>query len=187
MGKKRRKPRLFAFPRHIELTNLGMNGLPEPDLKVVTAALDAFLLVANRRAITPELLTPIVAVAMHPNLVLRGLGTQRLVVMAHYFPEAQTALQDLCNDADSSVRSFAVANLANGPWPQSGHLVRSALEDPNWKVRRAAAQVCSVIAEEDLADAVEARLTVELQPRVQVALANAKQFQRGAETAETEV
>ncbi|MBT3217689.1 MAG: HEAT repeat domain-containing protein [Proteobacteria bacterium] len=178
MSNRRRKPRLFAFSRDTELENLQRLGLRPAEHRVLVQALDAFLDVANSRHLTVENLVPIVAAAMHPSLVVRGIGTQRLVVMSHYFSEAKTALQDLCHDKDATVRAFTVSNLGNAPWPFSLPLINGALNDPEAPVRRAAAKVCSVVATPELRDLVDAHLETEEHEPTRAALAQASRYQR---------
>ena len=178
MANHRRKPRLFAFSRDTELENLQRLGLGPAENRVLVQALDAFLEVANLRSLSVENLVPIVAAAMHPSLVVRGIGAQRLVVMSHYFSEAKTALKDLCRDKDVSVRAFTVSNLGNAPWPFSLPLIEGALGDPQPAVRRAAAKVCAVISAPELRDLVDAHLKTEAHEPTRAALAQASRYQR---------
>lgn len=167
----RRKPRLFAFPREVELAHLQVDGTVDSEvMHHVSAVIDAFAEIANTRSVRPEWLGPIAEAARHPDPAVRGLGLTRLSVLCHYFPEAVEHYAALTRDPDPSVRQFAVTVLANTPPTVVASLLPAALSDRDWGVRKAAATVAGALPLPELRPLFERHLTREADARVRVVL-----------------
>lgn len=178
VARRRTRPRLFAFSRETEHAHLDQLGLGPEERALMERVVAGFQRIVEHRDLSEEWLAPIVEAACADHPVVCGLGMQRLVVMSHYFPRAETALTDVCSDPSVSVRLFAVANLANAPMPFAFPLIARALADSEWTIRKAAATVCTAIAAEELGEIVRQRLAVEHDARVRVVLELAARFQR---------
>lgn len=161
------KPRLFSFGRETELANLAA-WVADPDQRdVLVDVVDAFIEVSRTRRVTDETLEPIVRASCHPAETVRALAITRLVVMAHYFEEALQALVQVAGHTNPQVRLFATSSLANAPEAGQDQLLPGLLVDPDWQVRKAAAQVCGSTGR---LDALRARLPNESDARVRIAL-----------------
>lgn len=161
------KPRLFSFGRETELANLNAWVADEDQRALLVEVVDAFIEVSRTRRVTDETLEPIVRASCHPAESVRALAITRLVVMTHYFEEAQAALVGVAADEDPQVRLFATSSLANAPEPCQDQLLPALLIDPAWQVRKAAAQVCGSTGR---ADALRLRLPQEPDARVKIAI-----------------
>lgn len=177
-----KRPRLFSFSREVELDNLASWVEDPAERDLLIAVIDGFLEVVRTRRLSAEALAPVVAAAGHPSENVRGIGITRLVVLAHYFDEALTALRDLAHHPDEGVRLYACAASANAPPEAVADLVARYLVDPAWEVRKAAANVCTTQRTEALEQLVADRLEHERDARVRVVLALAHRFQLGQRT-----
>jgi HEAT repeat protein len=176
---ERKRPRLFSFGRDIELNNLDSWVEDPSERALLIQVIDAFLEVVRTRKVTPETLAPVVAAAGHPAENVRGVGITRLVVLAHYFPEALDALRDISHHPDDGVRLYACSSLANAPEDALPELLIRYLNDPAWEVRKAAANVCTTQRTGPLDALVRQRLATERDARVKVVLELARRFQAG--------
>ena len=175
----RTKPRLFAFPREVELAHL-QHGIADPRIDgLLTSVVDAFATIARCKAVTPDLLQPFEDAVRCPDPEVRGLGLLRLSVLCHYFPEAVELYATLSRDPDPELRQFAVRVLANTPPEVISALLPVALADPDWSVRKAAATVAGALPLPTLRPIFEDRLGAEVDARVRVVLQLAVEHQAG--------
>lgn len=165
----RSKPRLFAFPREVELAWL-RPGTDGETVRLATRAVDAFAEIARQKSVSGDRLAPLVDAARHPDPQVRGLALTRLSVLCHYFPEAIETYGGLIRDADPEVRRFAVTVLANTPSQAIGALLPLALADGDWNVRKAAATVAGALPLPELKPLFAQHLEDERDARVKVVL-----------------
>lgn len=180
MGRRRRKPRLFSFSREVEIGNFEEVVSDPEERRALEALVDAFLKICEAQAVTPETLMPVARAARHRSPYVRGMGITRLTVLTHYFPEAVAVLEQIARDADEEVRLYGVAALPNTPEEVAVPLVGRALEDPSWKVRKAAGQAAGALPSAELVPALARQLGRETDARVRVPLELALDFQRRA-------
>ncbi len=180
MAKRRRKPRLFSFSREVEIANFEEVVTDPEDRRALEALINAFFAISRTHTLTPETLMPIARAARHPSEYVRGVGITRLTVLTHYFDEAATVLEQVSRDTDESVRLYACSALANTPEPVGLPLIARALEDPSWRVRKAAGQAAGAVAWPALSPVLLSRLAREPAARVRVTLQLALDFQAQA-------
>jgi hypothetical protein len=173
----RRKPRLHSFAREIELGWFTDVGPGTEAWQALAAAVDAFAEISRDKELTDTRLRAIALAAVHPHPSVRGLGTTRLAVLAHYFPEVGAAFDALLAEPDPEIRLYAVTSLANAPPDVAGPRLARALSDEEWGVRKAAAQVCATIPLPDVRGVLAERQLVERDARVRVVLQLAEAFQ----------
>ena len=173
----RRKPRLFSFAREVELSYFPDVGPGTPAWYVLSGAVSAFASICEDRVLSPERLALVLAAAVHPHPSVCGLGTSRLAVLGHYFPEISTSFGELLAHPGLQVRLFATTALSNAPTNMARTQLLFALTDGEWQVRKAAAMVCSAIPipgiQADLAAARES----ERDARVRIVLQLAEELQ----------
>ena len=173
----RKRPRLFSFGREIELANLD-SWVDDPEHRaLLVQVVDAFIGVTRTRKLSPEALEPILEAAAHPAESVRALGITRLVVLAHYFDTACTALAGLLAHVDPAVRRFAVSSLANAPEQAVVDGLTTASSDADWQIRKAAAQVGMAMRSEPVSAVLDAWSARERDARVKVVLDLAREFQ----------
>jgi len=141
----RRKPRLFAFPREVELAHLQEWSTDPDQVRLVTQVIDAFALIAKTKQVEAGQLVPFLQAARHTDPQVRGLGLTRLSVLCHYFEEARLKYAELTTDPSPDVRSFAVTLLANTPRTLIDALLPAALQDDDESVRAAAGAVAKAV------------------------------------------
>lgn len=180
----RRRPRLFAFPREVELRDLRQWASDPEEVRLWTEVVDAFAEIAHTKKITPALLATFVNAAQHPRPTLHGLVMTRLSVLCHYFPEAIEAYVGLLQHPDAGLRKLAVLTLSNTPKSTLLRLLPAGLTDPEWQVRKAAAQVAGALPLPGLLAFLEARQQVETDARVRVILQMAVRHQEQCDTGE---
>jgi hypothetical protein len=181
MGARRRKPRLFSFSRDVEMGLFEETVTAPDDRRALGDLIDAFLEICRVQAVTPETLAPVERAARHPSPNVRGVGITRLAVLTHYFDEAATVLERVASDPVEEVRLYACSALANTPEAVAAPLVARALEDPSWKVRKAAAQAAGAVEAPTLVPILGRGLQREQDARVRVVLQLAIDFQRQAQ------
>ena len=181
MAKRRRKPRLFSFSREVEIANFDEVVTAPEDRRALEALIDAFIAICHTQTLSPETLMPVARAAQHRSEHVRGVGITRLTVLTHYFDEAATVLERVARDAEESVRLYACAALANTPPPVGIPLIERALEDPSWRVRKAAGQAAGAVAWPELTPILNSRLAREPDARVQGVLQLAVEFQAQAQ------
>jgi HEAT repeat protein len=140
---ERTRPRLYAFPRDIELAWARDAGLDDAARTALERVVDTFAHVAATRRLLPEALVAIREGARHPDDAVRSTAVMRLSVLAHYFPEAGDALHELLGDDAIAVRVTAAATLPNAPERDGVRGLTRALADADWRVRRAAAMAAT--------------------------------------------
>lgn len=170
MGRRRKKPRLFSFARDVVLGSYDNVPLGHAERSLLEAAVDAFVAICDVHRVAPETLMPLARAARHDHMVLRGFGITKLTVLCHYFAEAHDVVEQLCRDDDVGLRLFATAALANCPSDLALPLLERCLLDPEWSVRKAAAQVTTTVDWPELLDIVKAALLVESDARVRIVL-----------------
>ncbi len=170
MGRRRRKPRLFSFARDVVLASYDNVPLAPTERSLLEAAVDAFVAICDVHRVAPETLLPIARAARHEALVLRGFGITKLTVLSHYFEEAHDMLEQLCRDDDVGLRLFATAALANCPRALALPLLERCLVDPEWSVRKSAAQVATTVDWPELHHIVSTTLPQETDARVRVVM-----------------
>ena len=181
MPKRRRKPRLFSFPREVEIANFD-EVVTDPRERIVLEALvDAFWTICQTHAVRPETLLPMARAARHASAHVRGVGITRLTVLTHYFDEASEVLEAIARDEDESVRLYATAALANTPSEVGTPLIRRATTDPSWRVRKAAAQAAGAVAWPELVPILTEARDREPDARVKVVLQLALEFQQSGQ------
>lgn len=174
----RRKPRLFSFPREVELAHLDAIVEDVPSRALITTVVDDFIDVVRTRALDAEQLVRVRDAAAHPNPAVRAFAITRLSVLAHYFEPAIDALLGLLHHDDPEVRLYATSALANLPDDALLDLLPVALKDPDWRVRKAAAQASGTMRDPRLAELLAAALDDEKDARVRVVLQGSLSFQR---------
>ena len=167
---QRRKPRLFAFPRDVDLAGFTQWATDAEQVRLLTEVVDAFAAVAKDRRIQPHHLSPILRAARHHDDQVRGVAMTRLSVLTHYFDEAIIAFESLLRDDDITVRRFAVLTLANTPPRVLTSMLPAALADPDWTVRKAAATIAGALPLPQLRGLFADRLADERDARVKVVL-----------------
>ncbi len=178
--RRRRKPRLFSFPLEVELSHYDEVITDREARKVLRSVIESFIEIAHSKRCGAQFLAPIAAAARHPDPQIRGLAILRLTVLCHYFGEAVDELAKIATDPDVETRVFAAPMLANTPPGVAVPLVQLLLEDDEWRVRKAAAQVGTAIALDDLLPVLSRRIAREQDARVRVVLQIALDFQRRA-------
>jgi hypothetical protein len=178
LGRRRRKPRLFAFAREVELSHYE-DVVNDPDERAaLEAVIDAFGVICRDHAVAPETLVPIARGCRHPSMFVRGAAITRLTVLTHYFPEAHDVIEQLCRDTDEELRIFATAALANTPETLAVPLLERCLVDGSWRVRKAAAQTGSATSWPSLLPVLAQAHAAESDARVKVVLQLAIDHQR---------
>src|SRR5688572_6364173 len=180
MGARRRKPRLFSFSREVEMGLFEETVTAPDDRRALGELIEAFLEICRVQAVTPETLAPVERAARHPSASVRGVGITRLAVLAHYFDEAIALLERITRDESEEIRLYACSALANTPEGVAAPLVARALEDPSWRVRKAAGQAAGAVEAANLVPILARRLQREPDARVRVVLQLAIDFQRQA-------
>ena len=180
----RRRPRLFAFPREVELRDLRQWASDPEEVRLWTHVVDSFDEIANTKEISPALLAPFIHASQHPRPTLRGLAMTRLSVLCHYFPEAIEAYAWLTQHPDTDLRKCSVLAMSNAPKPMLLQLLPAALTDREWHVRKAAAQVAGALPLPSLLAFLEARQHVEADARVRVVLQMAVRHQQQIDATE---
>ncbi len=170
LGRRRKKPRLFSFARDVVLASYDNVPLAPADRRLLEAAVDAFVAICDVHRVAPETLMPIARAARHESMLLRGFGITKLTVLCHYFDEAHEVMNALCRDADAGLRLFATAALANCPQELAVPLLERTLADPEWTVRKAAAQVTTTVDWPELEPVLAAALDREADARVRIVL-----------------
>ena len=174
----RTKPRLFAFPREIELAHFHLDSATDPaKVTLLEDVVDTFAAIARTKVIGEELLDPFEDAARYPDPEVRGLGLLRLSVLCHSFPLASERYARLVADPDPEIRRFAVTVLANTPATVISALLPAALADKDWAVRKAAATIAGALPLPALRPVFEARLGSEADARVRVVLQLAVEHQ----------
>ena len=161
MAKKRKAPRLFAFPPEVEMETLRGAGLNPDEEKELRAVLLSFGAIAKAKRISQEVLAPVVGGCASSSLVLRSASLHRLVVLSHYFEEAAEALEELCIGSEEEVRVLAITYLANGPQKLMLSVLRSSLADEAPAVRSAAARLGKSLRSRRCQRLLNRRLAVE--------------------------
>ena len=111
----RKRPRLFSFPREVELQHLA-TWAQAPDIRdAVTAIVDAFAEIARTKTLPSELLHVLTSACVHPHEQVRSLAAVRLSVATHYFPTALDAFKELRQHPEASVRQTLEALVPNTP------------------------------------------------------------------------
>ncbi|MEZ4237993.1 MAG: HEAT repeat domain-containing protein [Myxococcota bacterium] len=177
---RRRKPRLFSFSREVEIGNFDEVVSDPEERHALEAVIDAFIEICRHQAVTPDTLLPVARGSRHASAYVRGVAITRLTVLTHYFDEAREVLNQVARDGDEEVRLYACAALPNTPDDVGVPLIGRALEDPSWRVRKAAAQAAGALATPALLPILDARLHTEPDARVKVQLQLAADFQRAA-------
>lgn len=175
--RRRKRPRLFSFSRDVELDHFRGVVSDPSDQRLLEAMIDGFIEIGRTHEICDEALAPFVDGARHPLAQLRGLAFTRLSVLTHYFAEACEAFGVLCADPDPEVRRFAASALANTPPAFGTEWLDRLLADPEWTVRKAAAQTAGAVPWPGLAEIVAGHEGAEGDARVRVALSLARAFQ----------
>ena len=111
----RTRPRLFSFPREVELQHLATWTSDPAVQATVTELVDTFAEVARPKTLPPESLDVLTRGATHPNDQVRSIAGVRLSVATHYFPDALEAFERLRNHADTGVRQTIEALVPNTP------------------------------------------------------------------------
>ncbi len=173
----RRKPRLFSFAREVELSYFPDVGPGTSTWHVLSDAVMAFASVCEDRSLSPDRLARVMAAAGHQHPSVCGLGTSRLAVLAHYFPEVGAAFAELMRHPGLQVRLFTTTALSNAPADVAREHLQVALADPEWQVRKAAAQVCSAVPIAGILPALTAAREVERDARVRIVLQLAEEHQ----------
>lgn len=174
---RHRRPRLFSFSREIELAHYDELVRAPAARARLEAAVDAFVAICEDRALGPDRLEPIVAAATGDDPHVRLAGTNRLAVLTHYFDEAADAARGLAAHPDPEVRMLACATLANVAPALLLELLPRYLEDPEWRIRKTAAQVAGALPLPELVPRLAQRLAGERDARVRVVLRLALDFQ----------
>lgn len=174
---ERPRPRLFSFPRDVELAHLDGVVHDAAARGLVERMVDAFLEVVRTRELHDDQLALVVQAASHQEAGVRAFAITRLSVLTHYFKPALDALGALLHHADSDVRLYATSALSNVPTSAMAALLVVPLSDDVWQVRKAAALVAGTLRDAAVADAVDRALMVERDARVRVILAATAAFQ----------
>ena len=174
----RRKPRLFAFSREIEVAWFD-EWVSDPAVrKVLEDVVDAFAAVCATQQLPRQQLEPIANAAEHPDQAVRGFAVTRLSVLAHYFSSVNPVFEHLVAHPDPDVRRNACTALANAPPELAAALLDRALDDASWTVRKAAAQVSGAIPIDGLLEVIARHRRSERDARVRVLLDQAVDVQR---------
>lgn len=179
----RRKPRLFSFAREVELSYFPDVGPGTTAWHALSQAVAAFASVCEDRSLSPDRLERVMAAATHQHPSVCGLGTSRLAVLGHYFPEVGAAFGELMRHPGLQVRLFATTALSNAPAEMAREHLLVALADPEWQVRKAAAQVCSAVPIPGVLPALRTAREVERDARVRIVLQLAEEHQARVSTA----
>lgn len=178
---ERSRPRLFAFPREIELAWVADAGLDDDARATLESMADAFGEVARTRRLQAVQLHHVARAAAHADPTVRVMGMTRLTVLAHYFPDGAACLLALLDHASVDVRVTVAASLPNAAPPDAVQGLARALDDADWRVRKAAAQAATAAPLPGLLDALVAhRADADARVRVWIEQAVAHQ-QRCAE------
>jgi hypothetical protein len=176
----RKKPRLYSFPRDVELGYFPDVPPGSTAWRALAAAVDAFAAICEAKTATPTQVDALTDAARHPHPSVSSLGAGRLAVLAHYHPPAGDALTGLLVDPSEQTRLFAAAALANAPAPLASVGLATAARDPSWTLRKAAAQVCTAIPLPGFGPQLAAWREGERDARVRVVLQQAEDFQARA-------
>lgn len=177
MGRPRTRPRLFSFSREIELAPYDeLVRAPEARARL-EQAVDAFVAICDDRTVNAERLAALVAAATSDDPNVRMAGMNRLAVLSHYFDEASGSVREFVDHPDAEVRHLASASLANMPPSLVTELLPRYLDDPEWRVRKTAAQVAATLPLRELIPALRAHAARERDARVRVVLQLALDFQ----------
>ena len=174
----RTRPRLYAFPREVELDHVREVARSPEELAALEGVIDAFGRTARRKRLDEDDLDALLRAARHANPSVRGIAVTRLAVLTHYFEPARDALRALQDDEDAGVREFGVTATANAPPEVTLDVVTAALDDPEWAVRKAAARVAGAVPLPRGEVLLTGPLAAERDARVRVALELALRFQR---------
>ncbi|MFT4622788.1 MAG: HEAT repeat protein [Myxococcota bacterium] len=174
----RNRPRLFAFPREVELDHVRDIAETPEEQAVLEAMIDAFGSAARTKRLQQADLDALVLGATHSSTSLRGIAVTRLAVLTHYFEPARGALLALARHDDAEIRQFAATAAANSPAELALDMVLLALGDEDWRVRKAAAQVARTVVLPVAPTALETAAAHEPDARVRVALELALRLQR---------
>ncbi len=180
MSTRKRRPRLFSFSREVELSHFEDVVVNADDRRALEEVVDAFLSICHDHELDSTTLMPIARAARAGSPHVRGVAITRLTVLCHYFPEAGAVLEQVARDPDAEVRLWACAAVANAPEGVGVPLVDRALDDPDWRVRKAAAQAGSAVSWPTLLPVLTRHLRDEPDARVRVVLQLSADFQRGA-------
>jgi hypothetical protein len=180
MTRSVRKPRLFAFPREVELQWIEGLVHDPAERKRIEDVVDAFALVATTRTLTRAALDTIGDASTTASAEVRGTALNRLAVLTHYFPEAMRTMRKVAMHQDPKVRIAAAAACSNTPEHFAAPMLASLLRDPEWLVRKAAANVGGAVQLPSLVDTLVQRTQDETDARVRVRLQLALDFQERA-------
>ncbi len=177
---ERIRPRLFAFPRDVELAWLTELVPDNADRAVLEAMVDAFATTAKTKRLLPEHLDAIERAVGHPRPAVHGPAATRLTVLAHYFPTAAEALERAMARPESSIRVHVASALPNAPAEVAAPLLAATLSDSEYVVRKAAAAAANSLPLPELLPALQKAVANERDARVRVLLVQAVTFQEGA-------
>jgi len=175
--RRRRKPRLFSFPREVELAWFDEATISGSDRLALEAVVDAFIAIASSKKLEPNALDALAKGAAWPQEQVRGMAITRLAVLCHYFADAIQKMEQLIDHPDPAVRIFLCAALANTPEGVAVPLLARLLKDDEWGVRKAAAKACSAIPWESSVEMLRRRVETEPDARVRVVVQLALDFQ----------
>jgi len=174
---RRHRPRLFSFSREIELAHYE-ELLRDPAARaLLERAIDAFIAVCDDRTLGPDRLRALVDAATCDDPHVRLAAMNRLAVASHYFDEAAEAVRGLVHHLDVEVRHLACASLANVPAGLIVEVLPRYLDDPEWRIRKTAAQVAGALPLPELVPVLQEHLATERDARVRVVLQLALEFQ----------
>lgn len=142
---ERSRPRLFAFPREVELGWLAESDLQSDARALLENMVDAFANIAKTRRITAATLSAIEAAARHENPIVGAAAATRLTVLSHYFPDAIPVIANILVDATIPAQLNLVSVLPNAPGEVATAQLASALEHADWRVRKAAAMASTAV------------------------------------------
>ena len=174
----RRKPRLFSFAREVELSYFPDVVPGTTTWSVLSKAVDAFASICEDRSLLPARVEKLVAAAEHAHPAVCGLGTSRLAVLSHYFPEISENFAELFRNPSMQIRLFATTALSNATTDIARRHLLTALADSDWQIRKAAAQVASAIQLPGFLADLAAAKENERDARVRIVLSLAEELQR---------
>jgi HEAT repeats len=180
MAARRKRPRLFSFSRDVEIASFSEVVTDPEERSLLEAIVDVFIEVCRSHALPPDGLVAFAAGAAHPAPSVRGVALTRLAVLSHYFDDAARLLETVAAAEDEELRLFACAVIPNAPDNVAVPLITRALEDPSWRVRKAAAQASATGHRPELIEVLGQRIGMESDARVRVLLQLALDFQRAS-------